>query len=418
MKKDLKIIFFLGLLTILVYFKAFNVFFAQDDFILINQFSQNSPLTNIINTFGPPKITHWRPLHNLYFLICGTVFGKNFFGYHLVSAVILLTSAYFVYLVFLSFLRHKRFAFLGALVYCLSPVNAVSLFWISGNATLIGFMFFIIAFYLYLQKKEVFWVFYLFSIMSSEAFFSAVFVFPAFDLIFRKRPERRSVLLTLGALVYLAIKVLLLTPISTFSAYPIEISYKIIWTLKYYILRILGYGEASGDLIASLILVFVLIYLFYRLAQSFEENSRQIIFGLFVMIAGLFPFILLKDHASGNYMNLSLFGFSFLCALSFKKSGRWSLILTSLIAVIFSYNVNLTYNNSWTVNRSLLAKNYIDKIENDNLPENTKIIFLKSNPDASEVYYSLAGSEAFKLIFRDKNYNVCFELFEKCGALP
>ena len=67
MKKDFWVLLFLAILVFALWYKALFNFFAQDDFILINHFSQNNVWQDLKNLFGPPTVTHWRPIHNLYF---------------------------------------------------------------------------------------------------------------------------------------------------------------------------------------------------------------------------------------------------------------------------------------------------------------------------------------------------------------
>jgi hypothetical protein len=76
-KKDLIIFAILSIFIIIIWWPAFFNFFAQDDFILINHFSVNNFLHDIKNVFGAPTVTHWRPIHNLYFFVTGNIFGKS-----------------------------------------------------------------------------------------------------------------------------------------------------------------------------------------------------------------------------------------------------------------------------------------------------------------------------------------------------
>ena len=193
----------------------------------------------------------------------------------------------------------------------------------------------------------------------------------------------------------------------------------IISKLKYYTLRIIGFAESSGDLGASLILVIVILFVFSILIRNFRREKNFIIFSLIVTAAGLFPFILLKDHTSAHYMNLSLFGFCLLSAAAYLNSGpKTRILLIAAFTLLYSYSVNLTYGNNWVVKRSLIAKSYIDKIKADNLANNSRILFAGKDINASEAYYSLGGGEALRFFFKDKNYNVCFEVFENCNTLP
>ena len=78
MKKEFLVFLILLFFIFFVYQPAFLNFFAQDDFILINQFSQNNIWQDLKNVFGPPQVTHWRPIHNLYFFVAGNLFSENY----------------------------------------------------------------------------------------------------------------------------------------------------------------------------------------------------------------------------------------------------------------------------------------------------------------------------------------------------
>jgi len=80
----LRNIFGISLLFVLgftFFYKSLNVFFVQDDYILINNFSQNNLWQDFKNVFAYPNVSHWRPLHNLYFLVSGNLFGKFYPAY-------------------------------------------------------------------------------------------------------------------------------------------------------------------------------------------------------------------------------------------------------------------------------------------------------------------------------------------------
>lgn len=419
MKKDLLVLLFLSFVTCLVYFKSLNVFFAQDDFILISEFSQNSLFVDLGNVIGAPKVTHWRPVQNLYYFIAGNIFCKNYLGYHLITFLLHIISAFFIYKFSINLLHKKSASFFCALIYAISPVHFVSLSWISGNAVLIGFFFYIISLNLYVKKNSSALLFYFLSLLASEAFFFASLTFWFWDYLMVKKLSKKGFLFILSSLFFIFYKFLFLTPASTFEVYQLDLSFSIIRTVKYYFLRVFGFAESSGDLFASLILVFVLLMLFVVFIKNFRHHKSIIFFPLGITISGLFPFIILKDHVSAHYMSLSLFGFSLMCAtayLNFNRRVQMALVVT--FAILFSYSVNLSYNNNWVIKRALIAKSYIDKVRAANLAENSSILFAGDDLNVSEAYYSLGGGEAFGLFFKDKNYKVCFDVFENCNTLP
>src|SRR3990172_10435718 len=118
--KFLRNIFVFSLLFILnfaFFYKSLDVFFAQDDFILINEFSSENLIYDLKNTVDPSKATHWRPLHNLYFLISGNLFGKFYPGYHAFSIMVQIASAFMIFKVLKILTKNADASLLGTLVY-------------------------------------------------------------------------------------------------------------------------------------------------------------------------------------------------------------------------------------------------------------------------------------------------------------
>lgn len=420
MKKDLLVLLNLSLITSLIYFKAFSVFFVQDDFILINQFSQNSLLVDLKNVFGYPTVTHWRPLHNLYFFITGTIFGKNYSGYHTFTFFLHIISVFFVYKLSFKLIRQKRAAFLGSLIYAISPVHFVSLSWISGNATLIAFLFYIISLYLYMERRKFALIFYFLSILASEAFFFASITFLSWDYLSEQRQSRRSLVFILMAFAFFIVKILFFTPKITFAVYKLEFSPNTLESVKYYLLRVAGFGETSGDFFPSFILLGFLaitFFLIFRQVRS-KKNLRLYLFFLMTIIAGLFPFILIPSHLSPHYMNISAFGFSMIAALAlYKEKPIVTLILAGLFLLSSFLTVNIARNKNWVIERSNISKYYIQEIERVSPPKGSHLIFNDNNFSTSkEAYISLGTGQALKFWFKDKNYSSCYNFYEVCGA--
>ena len=128
----------------IVYRQAFFNFFAQDDFVLINYFSQNNLWQDLKNVFGPPQVTHWRPIHNLYFFATGNLFGRNYIGYHLLTFLLQIGASFFVYKVARKLTGNFQAAVVAGLLYGIHPAHFISMFWISGGATVIGFLLLIV----------------------------------------------------------------------------------------------------------------------------------------------------------------------------------------------------------------------------------------------------------------------------------
>ncbi len=418
MKKDLVVVLLIFIITSVFWRGAFFNFFAQDDFILINHFSQNNILVDFQNVIGYPAVTHWRPFHNLYFLIAGNLFGKNFALYHLLTFLIHIAAGFFVFKIGQNLTKSNIAAGAAALFYTVHPAHFVSMFWIAGGATVIGFLFFVISFWSFVKGQKVLTlIFFICALAASEAMISGIVIF-AFFLIAnkQKRNWRPLLALVLAGLVFIFVKLVFTSP-EAFEIYKIEISTKTLVALQYYILRILGFAEISGDKLTSLVLVILWAMVAVISSKSFLKNPKQLILPSVAAVAGFFPFILIPSHLSPHYMNLSIWGLSMVLALALKRLAPVStaLILAVFLTVSF-VNIDKTQENNWVVKRSNLAKGILADIETKKLADGSTIIFSDTPFTSSkETYIALGQGRAIDFWFDKKNYKTCFTFLENCA---
>ena len=420
MKKEPFVLVILSVIVFAVWWKALFNFFAQDDFILINHFSQNSLWQDIKNVFGPPQVTHWRPLHNFYFLIAGNLFGKNYFLFHLFSLFVHILASFFIYKVTTVVNESKKAGIVSAIFYALHPAHFVSLFWISGGATMIGFLFLITSFYCYLLgKKTMAIILYVLSLAASEAMIVGSVIFIMWEFL-RKRQHDRVFLFVIGgfSIIFTFVKLSIFTSKAAFEIYRLEISGRTFDAGKYYLFRILGLAEVANDRFVSLILLVwltIMIALLVKIAFN-RQNQQLILFYVLVVACGLFPFILIPSHLSPHYMNVSVWGFASLAGIAFLSIKTWQRsLLLFVFAGIAIYNINLIYQNNWVIKRSNLAKAYLQKIEKDKVRDGSTLVFDDSHLSTSyEAYVTLGAGKAIDFWFSDRNLRYCFSEFETC----
>ena len=420
MKTNLFALILITISSIIIYRNSFYNFFTQDDFILTYHFSQNNLTEDIINTLGPPQVTHWRPLHNLYFLISGNLFDKNYLYYHLFTFLIHMGIAFLVFKVVDNITKNQKIALVSSFIYAVHPAHFVTLFWISGSATSIGFLFLVLSFYLYLQEKTRTSILsFVLSLLASEAMVIGAGLFFVYQFLFKDDGvlnafTKRLILVTS---TFVFIRFLFLTPQSTYNSYQVKIWPQIVTSTKYYLLRIAGFAEVSGDLIVSIALLGLLLFITINLARSLksESNHKVATLGLSLIILGLFPFVFISN-ISAHYMNISVFGFAILIGFAISKLKPIKILTFLVIFLIISFfNVDKTYENHWVIQRSNLAQRYIQEIESFNVPERSTIIFNDNYISTSEeAYISLGTGKAIDFLFKGRNYQYCFTAFESC----
>lgn len=420
MKKNLIILVALTISTFTVFFFSLFTFFAQDDFILINHFSQNNITVDLENVFGQSKVTHWRPIHNLYFFSAGNIFGKNYLGYHLITFFFHIGSSFLIYKITRRMLSETA-SFFAAFFYILHPAHFIALTWISGASTTIGFFFLMFALFLYLRGSAKYSIFVFgISLLASEAMLAGLSIFLFCEILNKKRKIGNKFLfsLFLGSIVFLIFKFFLTDFSSIFSSYRFSLSLKNIYAIKFYLQAISNLKNLRDNFLLTGVLLASYGFIFLLFLKGIREKlfQRQIIFGLVVLISGLFPFILFPMHLSPHYMNISIFGLSFLISLILTTiSRKIAFILLIIFILSFVVTVNKEYKRSWVLNRSRIAKTYLTRLEKSNLPKSSRIVFEDSEISTSfEAYISLGTGEAIKFWFPDKNYSVCFENFENC----
>lgn len=422
MKEKLLILAILAATSLIIFRNSFNVFFAQDDFILINHFSQNSIAEDFKNAIGKPQVTHWRPLHNLFFLTSGNLFGRNYSRYHILSWLILLVSAVAIFELIKKLLKDKVSAFIASSIYVSHPSHFISLYWISGNATLIGFMFLAWSIYFYTDnKKPISLLLYLVSLLASEAMILGAVLCLLISILKNslKKDLVHLIIIFFVSTIFVLAKVLFLSSQETFDVYKVEISLNNLFAIKYYVLRIAGFAQTSGDKLTTFaLLLWILVMGFFLFKSAAKPTHRKVVYiSLLVIFVGLFPFILIPSHLSGHYMNISIFGFSLAVAIALKKQKFLTkLILMAIITIISFINVGLDSKNNWVVNRANLAKEILTDVGEKNLPFGSLLVFDDSQRATSlETYYALGTGEAIKFWFGDKALHTCFTFIDKCN---
>ena len=425
MKKDLIAVLFIFLITPLVWWQSLFNFFTQDDFILIWHFSQNNLVSDLKNVFGQP-ITHWRPVHNLYYFIGGNLFEKNYIGFHLLTLAFQGLTAFFVFKIGRILTKNGSSSLAVSILYLVHPAHFVSMFWISGTVPTVGFLLLTASLWSFLiKRKGVSLLFFVLAIFASETMSLGFFIFAAYEFLFKRKKIDKQFLSLVGSisLIFLVVRLALFIPRTAFDIYKPEISYKVLWALKYYIFRIAGFAEPSGDKLLTILLLAWLLSMAVLLIKDLSKDKRHInsvFFPLLIIIIGLFPFILIPSHLSPHYMNISIFGFSlFLSTVLKPLKPLFSLAAVLAFIVIAIVNISLTKGNNWVIKRSNIAKGYLYEIEKQNLPEGSVLVFGETAISTSEdAYISLGTGEAIKFWFKNKNYKTCFTRFEKCPTLP
>jgi protein O-mannosyl-transferase len=115
----------------------------------------------------------YRPLTTISFALNYFFGGANPFGYHLTNIALHALNSALVLLLFDRFLRSRRAAVVGALIFAIHPIHTEAVAWISGRAELLATAFFLLAWLFHLRSR------YTTSILSRPRIFSWLAFFAA-----------------------------------------------------------------------------------------------------------------------------------------------------------------------------------------------------------------------------------------------
>ncbi len=164
----------IAIITILIFVAYINILnndFVWDDKTFILEWETKNSISNIPQLLkGELPEQHigvYRPFRSIYYSLAYLIFNENPIGYHILSIIIHLSIAIIIYFIISQLLKNNFIAFMTSIFFGLHPINIEAVTFITTTFDLIGIMFFLLAFYLYIKRK------YILSVLSAfVAFFS------------------------------------------------------------------------------------------------------------------------------------------------------------------------------------------------------------------------------------------------------
>lgn len=146
------------LLALISYSTILNSFFLSDDFDQIGRVLEG----DLSFTWGLEQGGFFRPLFILSYVLDGSLWGTNPFGYHLTNIALHALNSWLVYLLSERLLRRSghdpdvsfRISAAAGLVFLLLPSHTEAVSWISGRADLIATVFFLTALIFYDSYRQ------------------------------------------------------------------------------------------------------------------------------------------------------------------------------------------------------------------------------------------------------------------------
>lgn len=453
------------LIIICFNFQALTAFFSQDDFFHLRVIQQKTFFD--IPTFFLTKqgeAGFYRPLSRETFdLITYQLFGLNPLAFHIINLLLIFLCGWLLFLITLKITHKRPPAFLALIVFSLSSIHNVELYYLASVQTLMATFFMLLGIYFYLKRqnfdKNYFLAFLSFILAICCHEISIIFVPVIFliDIFLSKVNFKFKVTQILPFVLILGVYLFLT---KSGVGLPSQLVYTPVFNLKsilnsfvWFTLWCFNLSEILPDfigpklslnpnlvrfypiyvyLVGSLFVVMIsgLSILFFKLRKSFGKH-----FLLFVSIftVAILPNTIFPQHKFIYYLSFANIWFcaiiGLILFLSWKNLANKVLVIIFLIcfSVISISTISLNKITYWAAKRADAAKFITSDIKkfypNLNPYEAIYIVNDPNYPNISkewgssskQAFYILSGPDAFKLIYKNPNLKT---YFEDVGGLP
>lgn len=467
------LVVFIFIVTLLLYYPVFSVYFSHDDFFHFKASLTNGTLSEFVKLFGFPPYDErgyafYRPifresLYNLYY----NLFGLSSTPLRVFSFGIHFLNIFLVYHFIQKLLNSKKVSFFVALTFGATAANVGSLYYLAGGLQTLGATFFILLTLIIFLNGKVFLSLFPFLLALGSHEIASITPFLLGGLIFLKTPVGnlpRVVLKTLWPFflilgVYLYFDVFKIGFLQQDAQYETIFSLsKILNSLAWYSLWSLGIPEMFIDFIGPGVNVnpnlmkfwahYVVPILFFSLtlvmttlvsiflARREIVKDKKLFFFLFWFPLALSPVIFLPLHKSTYYLTPALPAFWAVVTIVLFKAlqvlgakGRFALLSVftlSFVSLTFASVrlANITYP---AANRGRIAEKLLldTKRTYPNLPRGA-VVYYENDPgypfistdwggSSKQASFALNNQDGVQLLYKDFTLRV---YYEDMGGLP
>lgn len=449
-------------------------YFSQDDFFHL-RVVMTKDLKDIPSFFISlqKEYAFYRPLSRETFnLLMYKTFQLNPLPFHIFNYLLIISNTILCFILTKKLSGDKILGFFSALLYALSTIHSVELYYLASVQTLLATLFLLLSIYFYISffkrahLKQYFLslLFYILALLSHEtAVVLSGILF--FITIFFYKHKLNSIKIFYYLIPFILITVFYLFNTALFSNLPNQEVYhpvfsikSIINTLSWYIIWSFGLSEIIIDYIGPkfqvnlnllkwysdylqiVITAFVmatlsLIFLIYFYKRKLFNNIYFLFIVFVSYIISLSPFLFFPQHKSTYYMSFATIWFSIFIAIILnivwqhqKIAKMWVILWIFLFAIISFQTTKLNEITYWAAKRSVAAKYLLNNIKNSYPnPQKNTVFYIKNDPDypfiakewgtsSKQAFYILSGADAFKLLYDDASIQTYFE--DKGPLLP
>lgn len=377
----IKLFFFFLLSTLVAYGASLRYGFSQDDFYFLS-ISKATSLSGVVSFFAPwmqAGFAFYRPLGTqLYYFIFTTIFSyaRAPLFMHLFMLIIQGVNAYLVSRLVLELTRDKKLSPLIGILYAVSSVHFLSLFYIAATQQLLAATFSLLSLNVFLIKKyKLAAVYFGLGLLCKEtAVITPVLAFLLLQLespwrfkwIYFKNLITPFIPYLLCGILYTVLR--LSSGLTLQSEYHFVLSPSVFTTIRWYWL--FGYGAPELLLLYGLprfginfaqyiadfgipAIVTTLGSLSLGLLAFISMLKKRYFIYLFWFIASIFLVMWFPDHRYPHYLDLGLI--PLLLILFSPLSSRLRYLLAIVLTVISLSSIYVSILTHWTVKRANLA---------------------------------------------------------------
>lgn len=386
------------LVPLLIFYPSFRYFFFQDDFLHLKRSWVEGPMA-ILGFFKPPsEAIFYRPLSlQIYFYLTRTLFGLNPLAFRIITFSFFLMSIILLKKVIKKITGDEVLSFTVALLFGISSIHFMSLFWICEFSVILGAFFLLLAFLFFPQKKSL--LFFFLGLLSHELVMILPFLLLAKALVFKERKAKILAGFFLLGLAYFVFRFFLF-PIPLKETYRLTLGKKNLSAFSWYFLWAFNLPEElkyqsvlsklqirqgflksfpKESLVwAGFLLFFMVSGLFSLKKSAWRKKKKIFLFGLIWFALGVLPLVFAPFHQYPMYLAFALPGF-YLALLSWQ--GEKLRVLLFCFSLMSLNTIRFTEKTHWTVQEAKKAQAVFEKAKNTypEVDEGT-IFVLQSEP--------------------------------------
>jgi len=396
--RNLITIIFLFIIVLASYANVFPNEFVWDDKTFI---TSNQKITSV--TYIPYHFTHesrnslWRPLRETFYIFTYSIWSLNTFGYHLNSILLHTLITIFIFFIIYDITKNKWLSFFTALLFATHPVHTARVTNMTGSFDMLGLLFFLIGFYLFIKyrqtsKKNYYFYtlfMYILALLSSEEAITFVGVLLLYDLCFTDKiyiSKIKNLLKDYSAFIvttflYVIVHIIIVGRVGRSLTYFEDSFYitflnsikAIVFYFKLLVFPVnLSIYQAlpkATSILSIPLLVSLLVLIFTIIIMVVSYKRSKIIFfsfGWFFITMFLFyNFIPKSTLLADRYLYFPSIGFSLLAGYLifkirdiklFKKYGKIISVIILVLIVIFYMGLTIKRNVEWGDEEVLLKK--------------------------------------------------------------